>query len=319
MSPRPSVGPRLQRVLALVPFIASHPGATIAELASRFQVHEAELERDLELLPFCGLPPYTPDRLIDVEIYDGQVWIRFAEYFDRPLQLTANEGLALLAASRALLAVPGADTDGPLASAVEKLATAVGGTEGLAVDVSAGEFLAPLRTAAHDHERMEIDYYSFGRDALTTRRIDPWSVFHAFGHWYLAAWCHTARDERLFRIDRVRDVRATGEHFEPPADGDVVERRDVFHPHPDDPRITLVLDPAASWVVESYPTESAEQAADGSWTIVLTVSEDAWIERLLLRLGPQARVLDPPESHDVAKTAARRVLRRYEGAPNNGA
>ena len=63
---RPLVGPRLQRVLALVPWILAHPGVTLAELATRFEVSERELERDLELLPMCGLPPYTADRLIDV-------------------------------------------------------------------------------------------------------------------------------------------------------------------------------------------------------------------------------------------------------------
>ncbi|MFI5053331.1 MAG: HTH domain-containing protein, partial [Acidimicrobiia bacterium] len=63
---RPLVGPRLRRVLALVPWILAHPGVTLAELAERFEVSERELERDLELLPMCGLPPYTADRLIDV-------------------------------------------------------------------------------------------------------------------------------------------------------------------------------------------------------------------------------------------------------------
>ena len=42
-----------------VPWILAHPGVTIAELAARFEVSERELERDLELLPMCGLPPYT--------------------------------------------------------------------------------------------------------------------------------------------------------------------------------------------------------------------------------------------------------------------
>ena len=50
---------------------------------------------------------------------------------------------------------------------------------------------------------------------MTTRVVDPWRVFHAFGAWYLAAWCHRADGERLFRVDRVRAVRPTGEHFEP--------------------------------------------------------------------------------------------------------
>ena len=104
MSPRPLAGSRLRRVLALVPWIAEHPGAALEEIAARFGVSEAELEHDLELLPLCGLPPYTPDRLIEVEIVDGHVWIRFAEYFDRPLRLSAEEGLGLLTAGRALLA-----------------------------------------------------------------------------------------------------------------------------------------------------------------------------------------------------------------------
>jgi len=319
VSPRPSVGPRLQRVLALVPYIAAHPGATIEELATRFQVPEGELERDLELLPFCGLPPYTPDRLIDVEIYDGQVWIRFAEYFDRPLRLTAHEGLGLLAAGRALLAVPGSEVDGPLASAVAKLESVVGARGGLAVDVSAGEYLEPLRTASHDHERIEIEYYSFGRDALTTRTIDPWSVFHAFGQWYVAAFCQLADDERLFRVDRVRGVRGTGEHFVPPPPSEVVERRDVYHPRPDDPRVTLRLGPEASWVVDAYPTELAEEHPDGGWTVVLAVSEEPWFDRLLLRLGPDVTVLGPPERRNAGNIAARRLLGRYEGAPNSDA
>jgi predicted DNA-binding transcriptional regulator YafY len=188
VSPRPLASSRLRRVLALVPWIAEHPGAALAEIAARFGVSEAELEHDLELLPLCGLPPYTPDRLIEVEIVDGHVWIRFAEYFDRPLRFSAEEGLALLTAGRALLAVPGSDERGALATALDKLAGALGATEGLSVEVGEPLHLDALRRAADTHERVEIDYYSFGRNATTSRKIDPRSVFHAFGHWYAAAY-----------------------------------------------------------------------------------------------------------------------------------
>ena len=116
---------------------------------------------------------------------------------------------------------------------------------------------------------------------MTTRVIDPWRVFHAFGTWYVAAWCHRAEAERLFRVDRVRAVRATGEHFDPESRTDDDARDLVYRPRPDDPRVTLRLAPAADWVVESYPHESASQARDGSWKVVLAVSEPAWLERLL--------------------------------------
>jgi proteasome accessory factor C len=299
-------------VLALVPWIAEHPGAALADIAKRFGVSQEELEHDLELLPLCGLPPYTPDRLIEVEIVDGHVWIRFAEYFDRPLRLSADEGLALLAAGRALLAVPGSDEQGALATALDKLARTIGATEGLAVEVGEPPYLEALRRATDANERVEIDYYSFGRDATTTRHIDPRSVFHAFGHWYAAAYCHLAADERLFRLDRVRAVRPTGEHFEAPARDDAAHfGTTVYHPRAEDPRVTLELAPEAAWVVESYPSEEAEERPDGSWRVVLAVSERAWLERLLLQLGPAARVVAPPELRAVGAEAAGRLLTRY--------
>ena len=308
---RPLVGPRLRRVLALVPWILTHPGATLTELAERFEVSEAELERDLELLPMCGLPPYTADRLIDVSVIDGTVEIRLAEYFERPLRLSPAEGFALLAAGRALLAVPGSDATGPLATALDKLDGVLGARGGLAIEFGAGEHLEQLQEAAAASERVEIDYYSFARDEMTTREIDPWRVFHAFGSWYVAAWCHRADAERLFRVDRVRAVRATGEHFDP-ASRRVDDALDlVYSPNADDPRVTLWLAPSAQWVIESHPHESVTALAGGSSRIVLAVSEMAWLERLLLALGPDARVEAPPELVSLGANAARRLRGRY--------
>jgi proteasome accessory factor C len=343
MSPRPLVGPRLRRVLALVPYVLAHPGVTVSELAERFEVPEPELERDLELLPLCGLPPYTADRLIDVWLVDGTVEIRLAEYFERPLRLTPGEGLAILAAGRALLSVPGSEARGPLATALDKLEGTLGARGRLAIDVGGSDHLEELQRALDASEQVEIDHYSFARDEMTTRLVDPWRVFHAFGAWYLAAWCHRAGDERLFRVDRITAVRPTGrpvEHLPSPERGDggagggaggsagssaggdagsepdrdEAERDEpslVFRPRPEDLRVTLELAPDAVWVVESYPHEAAEQLADGSWRVVLAVSEPAWLERLLLSLGPAASVVAPAEATALASAAASRLLARY--------
>jgi proteasome accessory factor C len=316
VSPRPLVGPRLRRVLALIPWILANPGVTISELAERFEVSPPELERDLELLPMCGLPPYTADRLIDVSVVDGSVEIRLAEYFERSLRLSPAEGLALLAAGRALLAVPGSDTDGPLATALDKLERALGAQGGLAVDVGGSDQLVRLQEAAAQLERVEIDYYSFARDEMTTRIVDPWRIFHAFGAWYVDAWCHRADGERLFRVDRVRAVRGTGEHFDPDTDASTADglQERVYRPRPEDPRVTLWLAATAEWVVESHPYESATRLDDGSWRVILAISETAWLERLLLALGPDARVDEPVDMALLAPQAAARLLARYRAA-----
>ncbi len=307
---RPDSAARLRRLLSVIPWMLDHQGSSLSEIAARFGLSVPELERDLELIPFCGLPPYSPDRLIDCEVVDGRVFLRFAEYFARPLSLTPAEGFGLLAAGRALLGVPGGDRDGSLASALDKLAGVLGGAGGMTIELGPGRFLDALRTAAEAGEQVEIDYYAFGRDALTTRVIDPHAVFAAAGGWYVDAWCHSAADDRLFRVDRVRDVRATGEHFVPDPDR-AGDRRSVFHPRDSDPRVTLILAPEAAWVTESYPVESVETEADGRLRVILAVSERAWLERLLLRLGPAAEVMAPPTLAGVGAEAAARLLTVY--------
>ncbi len=315
MSPRPVAGEEIQRILALVPWIVAHPGTPKAEIAERFGVSVETLDEDLDLVLMIGVPPYSPGDYVDVDKDDDGVTIRLADYFERPLRLSPGEGLALLAAGRALLAVQGSDPNGPLATALEKLEGALELPD-LVVDVGQPSQLGVVRDAAARHERIEIDYWSAGRNEFTTRRIDPEIVFFATGEWYVGAYCHAAHDERMFRVDRIRAVRGTGESFEPGATG--FEAGDVFRPRTDDPRVTLRLQPAAAWVAESYPTESVTERADGTLDVVLAVTEPAWLARLLLRLGADAEVVAPPERRRVARETAERVLQRYRRPTRSG-
>jgi proteasome accessory factor C len=309
---RLSADDRLRRLLAVVPWVADRDGPLLAEVAARFGCREDELVDDLQLLFLCGLHPYTPDMLIDVDIADGRVWIRYADYFASPLRLTPAEGLGLLAAGRTLLAAPGADPSGPLARGLAKLAGALGVGVDEAVDISLGsapeDVMAVLREAVAAARQVEIEYYAFGRDEWTTRTIDPSTVFSAAGQWYVSAWCHSVADERLFRVDRIRTAQLLDTGYSPTTKPAELA---VYRPRPDDPRVTLELDPAAAWVVEQYPVERVEpvEGDGGRVRVTLAASHRAWLERLLLRLGPSARVVEGDAG--LAPAAARRLLRRY--------
>ena len=165
-----------------------------------------------------------------------------------------------------------------------------------------------LRSAVAGAGQVEIEYYAFGRDEWTRRTVDPYSVFSASGQWYLSAWCHLVEDERLFRVDRMRSAELTGTSFSPP---EHTPELAVYHPRPEDPRVVLELEPAAAWVVEQYPVEKVDDLGDGRLRVRLVAGQRAWLERLLLRLGPTARVVEGDP--DLAAAAAARILRRYGG------
>lgn len=307
MSPRPEAESDLQRVLAMVPWLANHSGATKAEVAARFDISLEQLERDLTLIMMVGVPPYSPGDYINIEYEGDTIDVWFAPYFTRPLHLTASEGLALLAAGRALLAVPGSEESGPLATALGKLESTLGVSQ-VVVELATPEHLAAVQAAAGTGRRIEVDYWSAGRDELTTREIEPGPPFFALGEWYTDAFDHLRGESRMFRIDRVRAVRETGETFTPVPAGTPGA---VYNPRPDDPRVTLDLPASAGWIAESLPAESVDDLAGGGLRVVLAVSEQAWLERLLLRAGPGARVVSPDDWTDVGPAAARRLLGRY--------
>lgn len=300
----------LRRLLALVPWVASRDGPRIEEVCDRFDCTESELRADLELLFMCGVYPFTPDTLIEVTVEEERVWIRYASYFARPLRLTASEGLFLLAAGTALLAVPGTDQEGPLARGLAKLAAALGVDPEEAVGVELGhaepELLSTVQRAAAEHRQLDVEYYSYGRDQWARRTIDPHRVFNSSGQWYVDAWCHNAVDDRVFRLDRMRGADMLEATFEPRPG---VGTTETYSPRPDDPVVVLELDPEAGWVAEQYPNEGVEDTGTGRWRVRLRVSERAWIERLLLRLGHRARVVEGDDS--VAVAAAERLLARY--------
>ena len=309
---RPSSAQRLARLLAVVPWVVAHDGPTVEEVCGRFGISERELIADLNLLFMCGVYPYTPDALIEVDLDAGRVWVRFADWFRRPVRLSAPEGLALVAAARAMLGVPGIAGEKPsaLASAVAKLETVLGagGDDPLEIELGAAapDVLGALQQALAQRQKVLLDYYSFGRDDTGTRVVRPWRVFSSGGHWYLLAWCEKVGAKRLFRVDRARSATVLAEHFEPPEDLGPVP---VYESRADDPVVTLDLAPGAHWVVERYPHEGAVDLGDGVLRARLRTSSKAWLERLLLRAGPDATVVSGADG--VAAGAARRILAVY--------
>jgi len=304
---------RMQRLLAMVPWIAAQDGPTLAEVCERFGLTEKELAADLEVMWLVGLPPYTPDALIDVVQEGDRVWIHFADVFDAPQRLTPDQAVALLTAGASVLALPGGDDTGVLARGVAKLSAVLGVDADQVLDVDLGlggaDVLEVLRTAVAEHRTVHLDYYSYGRDVRTERDVDPYIVHAEDGGLYVLGHCHLAGGERRFRVDRIATAELLDQRFEPPATAPAIG---VFQPDDDDPRVVLDLAPAAGWVAEVYPVEHVEERPDGHLRVRLAVAAEAWFERLLVGLGPQVVVVDAPdELRDSGRRASGRILDRY--------
>ena len=315
--PSAKTSERLGRMLVIVPYLVQHPGSALREVAELFGTPADQLRRDLDLLFMSGLPPYGPGDLIEVDVdEEGRIYISMAEHFARPLRLTRNEALALYLRGTELLGIAGLHEATALASALDKLRSSLGPeTLGDAARIETAEpgrpieHLELLRNSAREHRRLRIEYFAHSSGGWSSREIDPEEVFSSIGNWYVAAWDVAADAERLFRADRIRVAEPTGERFEPR--GLEGAGRALYTPTEEDVAVRLRLAPGARWIAEYYATSEAVERHDGSLDVVLPARSLGWVARLLLRVGPEATVLDPPELQAEVRDLARRTLDRY--------
>ena len=305
---------RLRQLLAVLAWLAQVGEAPVDEAAARFGLTPKKLIAELELAACCGLPPYTPDQLMEIVISDTTVSAHLGDAMARPRRLSPGEGFALAASARALLAVPGSDPDGALSRALDKLDRALGG-ERLVVELDTPAMLPSVQRALANGTDLVITYYSASTDRQSDRQITPRRVFAAEGHWYVDARCDLAGDIRRFRIDRISRAdevdRGRGVDSAGAEDVDLPEGYETFVRGPDSRTVRLSVDPELAWLLDAVPTAGRPTPVGSRLEVELVVGGDAWLERVLLRLGPGAVVLDPPEDANLASEAAARILKRY--------
>jgi proteasome accessory factor C len=310
---------RLQRLLALVPYVVSRKVVGLADTAAAFGVSERELVDDLNML-WCveirSPDPYCP---IDLSYEGGEIVVSEAESIDRPLRLGVDEASALLVALRMLAEVSSLEDRSALSRTIAKLEAAAGEAGAVSSQVAvqvddrgAGRVAAQVRDALERGRRLHLSYYVPGRDEATERDVDPMRLLVVEGRTYLEGWCLRAEAVRLFRLDRVLALAVLEEAASVPAQA---RPRDVdqglYRPSADDAAVELELSAAGRWVAEYYPCEHVEELGDGRLRVGLRTPDTRWVRRLALRLGEDGRVISPPELAAQVREDAAAALAQY--------
>ncbi len=316
---------QVARLLTLVPYLHARGEVRVDDAARALGVPPAQVVKDLRVLFMCGLPGGYPDDLIDVDLdalegpeADGVIRVSNADYLSRPLRWTATEATAVMVALLALRNGAQPETREIVDRVLAKLQEATSGAVPIDPGVEPREttlarLKADLDSAVRDRRQVRLTYWVPARDEVTERVVDPRGVVTSGGASYLAAWCHSAEDDRMFRLDRIHAATVLDEPASHPAGvGDLNEL--LFGFGEEGERVTLRLAPEASWVVEYYQVEEVRRQPDGTLEVDLLVGDQRWLERLVLRLAPHATVVHPQAWAEAVHATAREALGLYQPA-----
>ena len=292
---------RTARLLDLVPYLTTHQGVAISELARTFNTSVKEITDDLNTLWMCGLPGYTPLELIDLEFESGFVSIRNAETLATPRALDRAEALSIYMGLDLLAAELSQDESilqNEISNLQDQLRTLLISTPQIQIEANlASEYRALILRAIRKRGWLEITYHSAANDEITTRKIAPYELSQVGSHEYLQAYCDSAKAIRNFRADRIVKVLEIADQLWP--EQPVGEESSDFKY-----RIKVLKE--SRQALEVFPDLSL-----GSDYIESQGFSQAWVARSVLSLGGSVEAIDPAEIRVAIAQAAKAALDNY--------
>jgi proteasome accessory factor BC len=199
--------------------------------------------------------------------------------------------------------------------------------------------LAKVETAIFRNKTIVFEYYTMGRDEVSSRKVDPYHLLFQGGEFYLLGNSHERKAIRVFRLSRIRgkvSYATKAEHdFHRPDDFDprayanradwqlgdeqglarvLVSERIAWQIERHFGRYGLIRDPAD---VEAEDGEALAGVAveDGDRIYETSYSSPRSLVSWLLGLGVNARLLGPPELAEELCARLGQLRERHDEEP----
>jgi len=307
-------GDQLIRQWKLLHALAARGGRTVPELMREVKYSRRTVWRDLAVLQQAGFPLTT-----EQDGRESRYLLIEGSRGTPPIPFTLAELMSLHMGRHLLVPLRGTPVGEAVHTALEKVSAtlppaAKAFLERLNQGVSARtvqakdysratETLRLLQEALQERRTVEAEYHSFGRDAVSRRRLDPVHLWYQQGGIYLAAYCNTRRQVLTFALERFRRARMTDDTFQPPPDFNLDRYLQgsfgLFRGEP--VRVTLRFSrQVARYVAERlwHPSQTLSPLLTGELEMTLRVPVCPDLRRWILGYGKDVEVLGPKSLRD---------------------
>lgn len=179
------------------------------------------------------------------------------------------------------------------------------------------EVLEKIEDGIINHRSIDIKYYSFNKNEVTERRVDPYLVDIDEGCYHLIGFCHMRESIRDFRISRIKDISLTCESFMKP-EGFYEKFKQLKFDKLSGSRMTTIkvrFKGYAARYVKEYEKRKADkivQNEDGTITFIREAALTEDLSRWVLGYGDEAEVLEPAELKEMIKETVENMYRIYK-------
>ncbi len=304
------------RLLTVLELLQTHPGLSGEDMARRLEVDTRTVRRYVMMLQDMGMP-------VEGSRGPGGGYQLRPGFKLPPLLFTEEEAtaiiLGLLGTHWLQIDMDSAAVEGALAKLYRVLPLrsrerlqAISShisvfAHGDEARPDAG-LLVSLSDAIHLRRRVAMAYRS-ERKEETQREVDPYGVVGWRGRWYMVGYCHLRKGLRVFRLDRMGEVRLLSQPFNLPEDFDPLAYVTQRLGGPSDRwQIEVEFQAALEDVRAKIPAEYGELTATPTGVLYRGSHWDlAMMARYLVLIDLPFKVLRPPELRTALAELAERI------------
>jgi len=165
-----------------------------------------------------------------------------------------------------------------------------------------------IKDAIISAKAISFDYVD-SKGKRSSRSAEPIKLIFNASTWYLIAYCLKRNSHRMFRLSRIRNVRATGQNFTQREmqnyEGQVTRQASLVD-------LKLRCDERVlNRLYDTFAEECINKNNDGSYNLAVTIPEDEWVYEYILSLGSHAEVREPEHIRKEIMTRAKAILENY--------
>lgn len=314
---------KANRLFQLINAIYAKPGITASELASKLEVSQRTIYRDInDISLFTTL-------VLDEEKRNGGYRFLNENFLD-PIRFNEEEELAFTLLPSLLerdKRPPGFDSayDKVMASHRKNQRQRSNLVRDITDLIQMGtpayrteypNYLHEIIQAILDKRTIDTVYHTQSRDETSNRMIDPYYLIPREQRFYLIGFCHRAQGMRVFRLSRFQQVHITNEVFDL---GDFniqqyLKNTWSIHPGERNTRFRVRFDSKVARYIreeELFVQPWMKELADGSLLFEVTVNNEHEFIMWLLQYGPDAEILEPQSAREEMKARMAAWMRMY--------
>lgn len=300
---------KIDRLIGILSVLLQRDKVTAPMLAEKFEVSRRTINRDIDDICKAGIP------IVTTQGRDGGISIMEGFRMEKTL-LTSADMQAILTGLNSLDSVCKTNRYRQL---MDKLT--VGNTSVLSMDnrvlVNLSSWYKPslapkielIQAAIAKNAILSFQYFSPNGDS--SRQIEPYLLVFQWSSWYVWGFCLEKSDYRLFKLNRLQELKQTGATFEPRERP--VYRMETERIFPVNIEVTVLVEADMKWrVMEEFGPESFTEREDGRLLFRFGFSDRNNLIGWLFSLGDRAELLEPEELRCEIHNQALNIANKYE-------